>query len=458
MSDGPRVVVLGGGPGGDVAALRAAQMGAQVTLVERAELGGTCLNWGCIPTKALLAAADLLRKIREAKDFGILVGEVGYDFAAMMARKEDIVTTMRGGVQGACERKGVTVLKGQGVIDGDAVVVDGTRVEYDHLVVATGTEPAGLPGIDMDHPAVLTSNDILVMPEVPETLLILGAGVIGCEFASLFQPLGVKVTMVEMLPRILAGIDNRTAKQFQKYLAKDGAEIHLGRRLEEVTSYSDTGVTVKLDDGTEISAAKMLISIGRKPQTRDIGLEAAGVLVNERGHIEVDDFLRTANPKVWAVGDCIGGMQLAHLASAEGARAAENILGPHQVPMDRTVVPSCIYTHPEIATVGLNRDTAEEQGLKIKVGQARFAGSGKALGEGESDGFAQLIADADTDLLLGATIMGAHAVEMIHEVGVAISDGYTMRDLGEIIHAHPTISEMVMDAAQQGGGVAPYLS
>ena len=252
MSEGPRVVVLGGGPGGDVAALRAAQMGAQVTLVERADLGGTCLNWGCIPTKALLAAADLLRKIREAKDFGILVGEVGYDFAAMMARKEDIVTTMRGGVQGACERKGVTVLKGQGIIDGDAVVVDGTRVEYDHLVVATGTEPAGLPGIDMDHPAVLTSNDILVMPEVPETLLILGAGVIGCEFASLFQPLGVKVTMVEMLPRILAGIDNRTAKQFQKYLAKDGAEIHLGRRLEEVTSYSDTGVTVKLDDGTVV--------------------------------------------------------------------------------------------------------------------------------------------------------------------------------------------------------------
>jgi dihydrolipoamide dehydrogenase len=458
MSDGPRVVVLGGGPGGDVAALRAAQMGAQVTLIERAELGGTCLNWGCIPTKALLAAADLLRKIREAKDFGILVGEVGYDFAAMMARKEDIVGKMRGGVQGACERKGVAVVKGQGVVDGDAVVVDGTRYEYDHLVVATGTEPAGLPGIDMDHPAVLTSNDILVLPEVPETLLILGAGVIGCEFASLFQPLGVKVTMVEMLPRILAGIDNRTAKQFQKFLEKDGAEIHLGRRLEEVTSYSDAGVTVRLDDGTEISAEKMLISIGRKPQTNDIGLAGAGVVVNERGHIEVDEFLRTANPKVWAVGDCIGGMQLAHLASAEGARAAENILGPHQVPMDRTVVPACIYTHPEIATVGLNRDTAEEQGITIKVGQARFAGSGKALGEGESDGFAQLIADADTDLLLGATIMGAHAVEMIHEVGVAISDGYTMRDLGEIIHAHPTISEMVMDAAQQGEGVAPYLS
>ena len=319
-------------------------------------------------------------------------------------------------------------------------------------------DAVGVPGIDMDHPAVLTSNDVLVMPEVPESMIILGAGVIGCEFASLFQPLGVKVTMVEMLDRILAGIDKRTAKQFQKTLEKDGAQIHLGRRLEEVTSYSDAGVSVRLDDGTEISAEKMLISIGRRPQTAGIGLEGIGVEVNDRGHVVVDEFLRTANPAVWAVGDCIGGLQLAHLASAEGARAAENILGPHMVPMDRTVVPSCIYTHPEIATVGLNRDTAEEQGITVKVGQARFAGSGKALGEGEADGFAQLIADADTDLLLGATIMGAHAVEMIHEVGVAISDGYTMRDLGEIIHAHPTISEMVMDAAQQGEGVAPYLS
>jgi len=458
MSESPRVVVLGGGPGGDVAALRAAQMGAQVVLVERAELGGTCLNWGCIPTKALLAASDLLRKIREAKEFGILVGEVGYDFAAMMARKDDIVLRMRGGVEGACERKGVTVVRGQGVVDGDAVVVEGTRYAYDHLIVAVGTEPAGLPGIDMDHPAVLTSNDVLVMPEVPESMIVLGAGVIGCEFASLFQPLGVKITMVEMLDRILLGVDSRTAKQFQKTLEKDGAEIHLGRRLEEVLSYSDDGITIRLDDGTELSAEKLLVSIGRQSQTRGIGLEDAGIEVTERGHVVVDEFLRTANPRAWAVGDCIGGLQLAHLASAEGARAAENILGPHMVPMDRTVVPACIYTHPEIATVGLNRDTAAEEGIAVKIGQARFAGSGKALGEGEPDGFAQLVADADTDLLLGATIMGAHAVEMIHEVGVAISDGYTMRDLGEIIHAHPTISEMVMDAAQQGEGVAPYLS
>jgi len=458
MSGGPRVVVLGGGPGGDVAALRAAQMGARVVLVERAELGGTCLNWGCIPTKALLAASDLLRKIREAKEFGILVGEVGYDFAAMMARKDDIVLLMRGGVERACQRKGVTVAHGQGVVDGDAVVVDGTRYEYDHLIVAVGTEPAGLPGIDMDHASVLTSNDVLVMPEVPGSMIVLGAGVIGCEFASLFQPLGVKITMVEMLDRILLGIDSRTAKQFQKTLEKEGAEIHLGRRLEEVTSYSDDRISIRLDDGTELSAEKLLVSIGRQSQTRGIGLEEAGIEVTDRGHVVVDEFLRTANPKAWAVGDCIGGPQLAHLASAEGARAAENILGPHMVPMDRTVVPACIYTHPEIATVGLNRDTAAEEGIEVKIGQARFAGSGKALGEGEPDGFAQLVADAETDLLLGATIMGAHAVEMIHEVGVAISDGYTMRDLGEIIHAHPTISEMVMDAAQQGEGVAPYLS
>ena len=188
-------------------AIRAGQLGKRVACVELERAGGTCLNWGCIPTKALLAASDLLRKIREAKEFGILVGEVGYDFAAMMSRKDDIVGKMRGGVQGACERKGVAVVKGQGVVDGDAVVVDGTPYPYDHLIVATGTEPAGLPGIDMVHPAVLTSNDILVLPEVPETLLILGAGVIGCEFASLFQPLGVKVTMVEMLPLVLTTLE-----------------------------------------------------------------------------------------------------------------------------------------------------------------------------------------------------------------------------------------------------------
>ena len=457
MSEPTRVVVLGGGPAGDVAALRAAQLGADVTMVERAELGGTCLNWGCIPTKALLATADLLRRVRRADEYGLVVPEVSFDFTKMMSRKEDVVLKMRQGVEGAAKRKGVNVVRGEGRVDGDAVVVDGTRYPYDHLVVCVGTEPSGLPGYDMDHPAVLTSNEILRLEAVPESMIVVGGGVIGCEFASLFAALGTKITIIEILPRLLAGIDNRTATQFQKLLEKDGVAVSLGRQAE-VSEYRTDGVTVTLDDGTVVSAEKLLVSVGRKSQAAGIGLEELGVEITDRGIVVVDDYLRTANPKIWAVGDCIGGLQLAHLASAEGGRAVENALTGHLLPMDRTVVPSCIYTHPEIATVGLNADAAKEAGHEVKLGQARFLGSGKALGEGEPDGYAQVVMDATTGLLLGATIMGVHAVEMIHEIGVAISDGLTVTELGEIIHAHPTVSELVMDAAQQAVGVAPYLS
>jgi dihydrolipoamide dehydrogenase len=453
-----RVVVLGGGPAGDVAALRAAQMGAEAVIVERAELGGTCLNWGCIPTKALLSSADLLRKIRRADEFGLVVPEVSVDFEKMMSRKDEIVLKMRTGVEGAAKRKGVEVVRGQGVLEDGAVVVDGRRIEYDTLLVCVGTEPSGLPGIDMEHPNVLTSNDVVMLPKIPKSMLIIGGGVIGCEFASLFAPLGTEITIVEILPKLLAGIDKRTTDQFARLLQKDGATIHTGRHVAEISKYTKTGITAKLDDGTVIQAEKLLVSVGRAPQTRGIGLEEAGVEVTERGHIVVDEYLRTANPKIWAAGDCIGGLQLAHLASAEAHRAIENALGERPIAMDRTVVPSCIYTHPEIATVGLNADDAKEAGHEVKIGQARFGGSGKALGEGEPDGFAQIVADAQTDLILGATIMGTHAVELIHEIGVAISDGFTMAELGEVIHAHPTVSEMVMDAAQQGEGVAPYLS
>jgi dihydrolipoamide dehydrogenase len=453
-----RVVVLGGGPAGDVAALRAAQMGAEVVMVEKENLGGTCLNWGCIPTKALLATADLLRKIRRADEFGIVVPEVSFDFPKMMERKTGIVDRLRGGVEAACKRHKVEVIKAAGrVVDG-GVDADGRVVPYDILIVTTGTSVAGLPGLDMDHPALMTSDDILVLEEVPERLLIIGGGVIGCEFGSMFSTLGTEITIVEMMPRLLAGIDARTATQFQRTLEKEGVSFHLGTKVSNM-EYGPASVTATLENGTLIEADKVLVSIGRKANTRDIGLEAAGVIVDERGFIQVDEYLQTANPKIYAAGDCIGGLQLAHLAEAEAHRAIENALnhGPRMA-MDRTVVPSCIYTHPEIATVGLHADAAKEAGHEVKLGTARFGGSGKALGEGESDGFVQLVADKTTDELLGATIMGAHAVELIQEIGVAIADGLTMSELGSVIHAHPTVSEMVMHAAQQGEGVAAYLN
>jgi dihydrolipoamide dehydrogenase len=454
----PRLVVLGGGPAGDVAALRGAQLGAEVTLIERAELGGTCLNWGCIPTKSLLATADLLRKIRRAEEFGIEVGDVRIDFPRMMERKEEVVLKMRSGVEAACKRKKVNVVRGQGVIDGDAVVVGEQRFEYDHLIVCTGTEALGLPGIDMDHPSVVTSNGILRLERVPERLLVIGGGVIGCEFASFFAPLGTRITVVEMLPQILAGVEPRIVTQFRKLMEQQGITFMTGRKLDSVVEYRPDQITAKLDDGTQVDADVMLISIGRRPETRDIGLESLGVEIDQRGYITVDDHLRTRNPKVWAAGDCIGGLQLAHLASKEAERAVENALGHHPRAIDRTVVPSCIYTHPEIAMVGHNTETGKAAGFEVKTGQARYLGNGKALGEGEGDGVAQLFSDARSGLIIGACIMGAHAVEIIHEIGVAISDGLSVEELGDIIHAHPTVSELVMDFAQVSAGVAPYLS
>jgi len=453
-----RVVVLGGGPAGDVAALRAAQLGAQATLIERAHLGGTCLNWGCIPTKALLASADLLRKIRRANEFGIDVAEPRVNFGKMMSRKEDIVLRQRAGVENACKRKKVEVVHGQGTVASDAVVVNGKRYPFDVLVVAVGTEPAGLPALDMKQPTVITSNGVLRLEQVPKSMLVIGGGVVGCEFASLFAAFGTQVTIVEVLPRLLLAIDSRTAAQFQKTLEKEGVRVLTGRTLADILQYRRDGLVATLDDGTKVEAEKLLVAVGRLPQTRDIGLEGAGVKIDQRGHIETDDFLRTANPKIYAIGDCRGGLQLAHKASAEGARAAENALGDHAVPMDWSVIPNCIYTHPEIASIGLNADTAKEAGHDVKLGTARFIGNGKALAEVEPDGYVQIIADKKTGRILGATIMGVHAVELIQEIAVAMSDALTMEELGTVIHAHPTVSELVMDAAEQGEGVAPYLS
>ncbi len=453
-----RVVVLGGGPAGDVAALRAAQMGAEVVLIERRELGGTCLNRGCVPSKALLAISALASKIQHAEDFGLRVGSLSFDFAKMQARKDEIVLKMRRGVEASCQRHQVRVVTAQGHLEQDSVVAGDERFPYDHLVISVGTEPSGLPGIDMAHPRVITSDGVWTLTEIPRRLLIIGGGVIGCEFASLFAPLGSEVTVVEMLPQLLAGVDRRTAQQFQRLLEARGVTVQLEAKVEAI-QYRDQGVTATIAKGTEVEADWLLVAVGRSPQTRGIGLEEAGLVVDPRGHVEVDQYLRTANPKIWAVGDCIGGLQLAHLASAEGARAVENALEPAQRrPMDRTVVPNCIFTSPEIATVGLHADLAREAGHEVKLGQARMVGEAKALAEGESDGYVQLVADAGSDRLLGATIMGAHAVELIHEIGVAISDGFTMAELGDVIHAHPTVSEVVMDAAQQGHGVAPYLS
>lgn len=453
-----KVVVLGGGPAGDVAALRAAQLGAEVTLIEEDNVGGTCLNWGCIPTKALLATAGVVRTIQNAKEFGVHVDGMSIDFPQVMAHKETIVEKLRHDVESACSRRHVRLLRHHGVLEGDAVVVDGERIDFDRLIVCVGTRPSGLSLFDMEHPRVITSDGALRLETLPKELLVVGGGVIGCEFASLFATLGTHVTVVEAQSEILPGIERKVATQFRSLLTAAGVTVHVGTGIEKVVSYRNDGLAVELANGDVVDSDWTLVAVGRAPRTRNIGLTESGLALNDRGHLETDSYLQTAVPSIYGAGDCIGGPQLAHLASAEAARAVENALGHEPAPMDRTVVPATVYTHPEIATVGLTSEAAKGAGHSVTMAQARFAGNGKALAEGETTGGVYLVTDSTSDVILGATIMGPHAVESIHEIAVAISDSLTMDDLASIIHAHPTVSELVMDAAQNGEGIAPYLS
>jgi dihydrolipoamide dehydrogenase len=463
-----KIVVIGGGPGGYVAALRAARHGAKVTLVEKDLVGGTCLNRGCIPTKALLASADALARARAGEEYGFQVtGEITPDFGRMMERKDGVVTRLRENVEVLLKKAGVELLRGTGKLAGPgAVVVESAAgtgdsgpvtVEADRIIIATGSEPARLPMFDFDHPNILTSTEALMLDKVPESLLIVGAGVIGCEFASFYQELGARITMVEMLPQMLPLEDLRLAKQFQSTYRKRGIQVLLKTKVESISEYADDHVTAKLSDGSEVTAEKILVSVGRKPNTAGIGLETAGVEVDGRGYVVVDDYLETTAPGVYAIGDVNGGQMLAHVASYEAFVAVDNCLGKRRV-RDLRSTPSCTYSTPEVASVGLNEEQAVESGYQPVTGTYRFAALGKAMAMGEETGYVTLLADKETDLLLGASMMGVHVTDVIHEVALAIQSGLTVRQLGETIHAHPTIAEAVMEAAHDVHGESVHIA
>ena len=472
-SDGApvRIVVIGGGPGGYVAALRAARHGAAVTLVENDLIGGTCLNRGCIPTKALLASADALARARSGEEYGFEVaGEVKPDFGRMMQRKDGIVTRLRENVEALLKKAGVQVLRGTGRLAGPGKVVVETvagagqdsvagtvTVNADKIIIATGSEPARLPMFDFSHPAILTSTEALALEKAPESLLIVGAGVIGCEFASFYQELGTKITMVEMLPQMLPLEDLRLAKQFQSTYRKRGIQVLLKTKVESISEYADDHVTAKLSDGSEITAEKILVSVGRKPNTAGIGLDTVGVDVDPRGYVIVNEYLETSAPGVYAIGDANGGQMLAHVASYEAFVAVDNCLGARRA-RDLRSTPSCTYSTPEVASVGLNEEQATESGYQPVTGTYRFAALGKAMAMGEETGYVTLIADKESDLVLGASMMGAHVTDVIHEVAVAVQNGLTVRQLGETIHAHPTIAEAVMEAAHDVHGESVHIA
>jgi dihydrolipoamide dehydrogenase len=430
-----------------------------VILVERDLLGGTCVNRGCIPTKALLASSELVAKLREASDWGIALGEVGIDWPVMRDRAMGIAEKMRGGVEQACKHRGVTVVRGDGwLVAPDRIAVDTAEgvqeLSAPTIVVATGSEPARLAVLDPEQPSVLSSTTALEMEELPGSLIVVGGGIIGCEFASMMAPLGCRVTVVEALPAILAGEERRASQTMTQALRRQGVEVLVDTTVAEVLEYRPDGLTVRLSDGSERSADRALVAVGRAPNTADVGLEELGIRV-ERGLIQVDEHLRTGVGDVYAVGDAIPGPQLAHLGQAEGANAVENALDAPRV-LDRALVPNCVYTLPEIGRVGLTEDAAREAGMDVVVGTGRLGANGKALAMGETLGFCRMVVDRSSDRLIGATIMGPHATDLIHELGIAILYGISAREVGLMIHAHPTVAEAVMDAAHDVHGVGLY--
>lgn len=449
-----RVLVLGGGPAGYVAALRAGQLGAQVTLVESREVGGTCLNRGCVPTKSMVASVERLRYARGAAEFGVVVPEVGVDFPALMARKRAATEQLRAGVEQLLKARKVDLVNGYGRLvprqGVPAVAVDGgDTFEGDALILAMGSESTLLPFLPED-PRVVTSEGLLDVESVPPRLAIIGGGVIGCEFAAIFAELGSQVTVVELLDQLLPGEDKRVAQTLQRAFKKRGIDVRVKTTVEGVDVASGA-VTLRLAGGATVDADLVLQSVGRRPVSEGVGLAEVGI-ATERGFVTVDETLRTSSPHVFAAGDVAGPPLLAHWAYHQGAIAAENAVTGSQIQVDRRVVPSCVFTHPEVASCGLTEVHAAQEGLAVEVAHVRFNGNSKAVVEGEEDGFVRIVAEPETGVVLGASMVGPRVTELVHELALAVSARLRLADVAATIHAHPTLSEAVGEAALSGVG------
>jgi len=457
-----RLSVLGAGPGGYVAAIRAARLGARVTVIEDSEVGGTCLNWGCIPTKTIIASTELLAKARDLGDFGLeLRGEIIPNLSRIIDRKNRVVSTLVKGIRGLFKNGDIRLVQGRGVIASPETITvslkDATEetISSDRIIIATGSQPAAIPSLPFDGTHILSSTDALEMRQIPKRMLIVGAGVIGCEFACIFRELGTEVTIVEMLPRALATEDREISDLFEKELRKKKIKLITNVRVEK-TGIREDSVFALLSDGKEIIADKIFVSIGRALNTSGIGLEEAGVRTGLKGEIIVSRKMETNIAGIYAVGDVTGGMLLAHKASAEGIVAAGNIMGL-DTEIDYSIVPAAIFTSPEIASVGLREDQANEKKISIGIGRFPFRALGRSHAMGEISGMVKIITDANTDKIIGVHIMGPHAADLIAEATVAMKAGLTARELAETIHAHPTLSEALMEAAEDVHQLAVHL-
>lgn len=451
------IVVLGAGPGGYECAIRCAQYGKKVALVEARELGGTCLNRGCIPTKALLHGAEMLEGAKSAADCGVALGEIGFDFAKLAEYKDGVVSKLRTGIAGLEKAHGVKVIKGFGKVE-DAhtlrIEKDGEeeRISFDKLILATGSSPARPPIPGIDGKNIVTSDEILSMNELPESFVIIGGGVIGIEFATLFSTLGRPVTVIEMMPSILPGVDSDIVRVLGRVLKKKKVTVINNAKVTGIEGGDVVSVKYELN-GEEKSAegACCVVSVGRRAMTANIGLENVGIEMN-RAFVNIDEHCRTNVENIYAIGDITGKIQLAHVATAQGFAAAANACGVKAEKMDYSVVPSCIYTSPEIAFVGLGEDKAKAQGIDVKIGSYNVAGNGRAMIMGDAMGTAKLISSPDGKLL-GAQLMCPRATDMIAELALALKLGANIEDIVNTIHPHPTVSEVVAEAAHDYEGL-----
>lgn len=455
------VAVIGAGPGGYVCAFRAAQLGLKVALVDkRAALGGTCLNVGCIPSKALLHSTEQLAFARDhAAENGIVLGSVSADIGAMMKKKEAVVAKLTGGVGMLAKARKITVFQGTAVFisaseievfpieNRESKIEDPARLSARHIVIATGSAPVELPFMKFNGDDIVSSDDAIAFPEAPKRLVVVGGGAIGLELGSVWARLGSDVTVVEFLPKIAATLDDDIVRNFARSLAKQGLKIETSAKVTALNRDKKSLVLVAERDGKklEFAADKILVAVGRRPFTDGLALEKAGVELDEKKRVKVDAHLRTTAKNVWAIGDVVAGPMLAHKAEEDGIAVAEWIAGKAgHVNWD--LVPSIIYTDPEVASVGLGEDGAKANGIDVKVGKFNFAANGRAIAADATDGFVKIIADAKSDKILGAQIVGKGASELISEVVTHMEYGGSAEDLGRTIHAHPTMSEAVKEA------------
>ena len=451
------VIFVGGGPAGYVGAIRSAQLGLTVAVIEREGLGGTCVLWGCIPAKALLEAASIATKVGKAAEFGVNVGEIKLDFGVAMKRSRDVSTKNSKGVEFLFKKNKITWIKGTGTLGANksvkVVTADGkaeTHTAAKAVVICTGSRVKGLPqaGLELNKTTVISSDEALIIEKAPKTLAIVGAGAVGCEFADVFSAFGTKVTIIEVAPRILPLEDEDSSSEVQRSFKKRGMEIFTGAKLSAAKIGKDS-VTLTVEVGgtkQDIVVERVLVAAGRAANIEGIGLKEAGVAMTDRGFIKINERMETSTKGIFAIGDVAGPPMLAHKGEREGMIVAEVIAGKTFHPLNYGNVPNATYCHPEVASIGLTEAQCKEKKLDYKVGKFPFSANGRARTSGETEGFVKIIRDAKYGEILGAHIVGAHATELIHELAVARENEFTVEEIELAIHAHPTLSEAIAEA------------